>query len=125
VARAVVRCVQDARFAGGTFECCGPAEYTLAELVRLAGRLAGHPRPILPLPGPVARLQAALMALMPGEPLLTQDNLASMRVPSVASGSLPGLAALGIEPASLEAIVPTYLSPGQAEARLDRWRAQR
>ena len=38
------------------------------------------------------------MSLLPGEPLMSRDNLLSMRVPNVASGQLPGLAALGIRP---------------------------
>ncbi len=65
------------------------------------------------------------MELMPGTPLLSRDNLLSMRVPNVASGQLPGLRELGIEPASLQAVAPGYLSPGQGLARLDRWRALR
>ena len=38
---------------------------------------------------------------------------------------LPGLRALGIEPAALQAVAPGYLSPGQGVARLNRWRAAR
>jgi len=53
---------------------------------------------------------AGLMECLPGEPLMSRDNLASMQVPNVASGQRPGLAALGITPASLEAIAPGYLS---------------
>lgn len=125
VARAVVRCLQDASTIGKTFECCGPGTYTLAELVRIAGRLSGHARPVIPMPMAVGQLQALLMRLMPGEPLMSADNLASMRVASVATPGAPGLAALGIEPAALEAVAPGYLAAGQAEARLDQWRAQR
>ena len=40
---------------------------------------------------------------LPGEPLMSRDNLRSMQVPNVASGQLPGLADLGIQPAALEA----------------------
>jgi hypothetical protein len=39
------------------------------------------------------RLQALAMECLPGEPLMSRDNLDSMRVPNVASGQLPGLAA--------------------------------
>ncbi|EWS57416.1 hypothetical protein Y694_04584 [Methylibium sp. T29-B] len=54
---------------------------------------------------------------------MSADNLASMRVPNVAGGGLPGLQALGITPAALEAIGPSYLSPGRGPARLDGFRA--
>ena len=125
VAQAVVRCLQDPRTIGRTYECCGPQVLTLAELVRLAGRLSGHVRPVVPVPMAVGQLQAALMRLLPGEPLMSADNLDSMRVANVATPGTPGLAELGIEAQSLEAIAPGYLSPGQGVARLDRWRAGR
>lgn len=111
VAQAIVRALATPASIGQTYECAGPTRYTLAELVRLAGRLAGHPRPVLGLPDALARLQAALVGWLPGEPLLTRDNLDSMRVPNVATGTLPGLAALGIEAAALESIAPRYLAP--------------
>jgi NADH dehydrogenase len=125
VASAVVKCLDQAQTIGQVIECAGPKVYTLAELVQLAGRASGHARPVLPLPGVVARLQARLMELAPGEPLMSRDNLDSMKTPNVASGSLPGLASLGIEPAALEAIAPGYLGTQQGAARLERWRAGR
>jgi NADH dehydrogenase len=57
----------------------------------------------------LGRLQALLMELAPGEPLMSRDNLAAMSVDNVASGTLPGLEALGIRPASVHSIAPTYL----------------
>lgn len=124
VAEAVARCLDDARSIGATYELAGPGIYTLAELARLAGRWSGHARPVIGVPHGVGRLQAALMRLMPGEPLMSADNLDSMRVDNVASGRLPGLAALGIAPTALEAVAPGYLAAGQGPARLDGYRAQ-
>jgi uncharacterized protein YbjT (DUF2867 family) len=125
VALAVQRCLQDPSTIGKTFECCGPTVYTLADLVRMAGRLSGHARPIIPVPMAVGQLQALLMRLLPGEPLMSSDNLDSMRVPSIATPGAPGLKELGIDARALEAVAPSYLGPGQGDARLDRWRAQR
>jgi len=105
-------------------ECAGPEVYTLADLVRLAGQWSGHARPILPLPGPLATLQALAMEALPGEPLMSRDNLASLQVPNVASGTLPGLSAIGITPASLQAIGPTYLRAGQGCAAMDALRSR-
>lgn len=110
VARAIVRCIDRPDTIGRSFECTGPQQFTLRELVRAAGRWSGHERPVLPLPAPLGRAQAALMEMLPGTPLLSRDNLDSMRVPSVAGGQLPGLAALGITPAALEAVAPLYLA---------------
>jgi NADH dehydrogenase len=123
VAAAIVRCLDDDATIGRTFECCGPHTYTLAELVRLAGRWAGCERPVLPLPDGLARLQALLMELMPGEPLMSRDNLDSMRVPNVASGQLPGLDALGLDAMALEAVAPQALGPDAGRMRYERHRA--
>jgi NADH dehydrogenase len=109
VAEAAVRCLDRPDTVGKTIECTGPHAFTLADLVRMAGRWSGCPRPVAPLPDTLARLLARVMQWLPGEPLITRDNLESMRVPSVASGSLPGLGSLGISPAAVEAIAPLYL----------------
>lgn len=124
VARALVHCLLTPSTAGQVIECAGPEVLTLAELVRLAGRASGHARPVWPMPDAVGRMQAALLGCLPGEPLMSADNLDSMQVPNVASGRLPGLASLGIEPASVHTIAPGYLDQGgQGARRLNRFRA--
>ena len=109
VAAAIARCLLDRSTIGLTVECAGPQVFTLAELVRLAGKWSGHRRPVIPLPSALGRLQALAMELVPGEPLMSRDNLDSMRVDNVATGALPGLAALGIEARSLGSVAPGYL----------------
>jgi NADH dehydrogenase len=102
---------------GEIVECAGPAVYTLRQLVEMAGRWSGHPRRVLPLPDGLARLQATLMELLPGEPALSRDNLASMKVPNVASGRYPALPALGIAPRALESVMPDVLAARGGTAR--------
>ena len=113
VANAVLRCLEDTSTIGQTFEACGPDVFTLKQLVQLAGRYAGinggEGRPVIGLPDALARLQAWFMELAPGEPILSRDNLDAMKTDNIASGKLPGLQALGINPAALSAIGPTYL----------------
>ncbi len=106
-------------------ECAGPAVYTLADLVRLAGRWAGHERPIVPLPAALTRLQARVLALAPGPTMMSLDNVASMQVPNVASGSLPGLADLGIEPTPMDAVMPAVLAGRGCRSHFDALRARR
>jgi NADH dehydrogenase len=125
VAAALLRCLHDDQTVGQTYEIAGPEVFTLRQLVQFAGRCAGVERPVLPLPGPLATLQALALECLPGEPLMSRDNLASMKVPNVATGQLPGLAQLGIAPKALAAVAPRYLAPGQDEARLDAYRARR
>ncbi|MBU6502956.1 MAG: complex I NDUFA9 subunit family protein [Burkholderiales bacterium] len=118
VASALVACLQERSRIGQTYEACGPQVLTLRELVQLAGRLGGRERPVLPLPMALARLQALLMEWGPGEPLISRDNLDSMKVDNVASGQVPGLQALGISPSSVSAIAPTYLNAPGLEGEL-------
>ena len=127
VAAAIVRCLQDRTTIGQTYEACGPEILTLGELVRRAGQWAGvkegRGRPVIPLPRWVGWLQALAMEMLPGEPLMSRDNLASMKVDNVASGERPGLQALGITPAAPSGVAPTYLGYRGPRSRLDGWRA--
>lgn len=104
------------------YEACGPDVFTLKQLVHLAGVWAGinhgRGRPVLALPMALGQLQAAFMRLLPGEPLLSRDNLDSMRVDNVASGKLPGLMALGVTPSALATIAPSYLGKHSRGAHL-------
>ncbi|MDE2342875.1 MAG: complex I NDUFA9 subunit family protein [Betaproteobacteria bacterium] len=83
VAEALVRAIDMPHTVGQSYDLAGPEVWTLAQLVRFAARRAGHARPVLPLPFWVGALQARLFELLPGEPLMSRDNLASMRVDNV------------------------------------------
>jgi NADH dehydrogenase len=106
VAEAFARALDGATLAGRTFELCGPGVFTLAEIVRMTAHAAGLRRAVLPLPRPLARLQAAVMDFVPGRPFST-DNYRSASVDSVCSSN--GLAELGIAPASLPAMLGSSL----------------
>ncbi len=124
VADAVVHCLvrpvaaKVAQALPRVIEACGPDVFTLKELVQLSARLAGvndgQGRPVLSLPAVLGRMQAWMMELAPGEPLMSRDNLDSMRVDNVATGQVPGLQILGIQPMALEPIAAQYLRSGQA-----------
>jgi uncharacterized protein YbjT (DUF2867 family) len=127
VARAVVACLQKQDTIGKTYELCGPDVLTLGELVHRAGQWAGvnhgKGRPVIGLPMWVGWLQAAAMELAPGEPLMSRDNLASMKVDNIATGQLPGLPALGISASSAAGVAPGYLGHRGPRSKLNRWRA--
>ncbi len=114
VAAAIIACLRNSDTVGKTYDLCGPDVFTLKELVRLSGQLSGidhgKGRPVFGLPPALGRLQAALMSLAPGEPLMSRDNLDSMAVDNVTDGALPGLQALGISPAALVGVAAQYLS---------------
>ena len=116
VAWAVVRCLElsgAAVKALPVLEAVGPDVYTLKALVQLAARSSGighgRGRPVIGLPRWMGKVQAVILGFMPGEPVMSVDNLDSMRIDNVSTGVLPGLEALGIHAASLVAVAPSYL----------------
>jgi len=96
VAKAVVHALMHRDTMGQVYELAGPQTFTLKELVQHAGRWAGHPRLVVGLPEAMAYLQALAMEMLPGPPLMSRDNLASMQVDNIASCHTPGLSALGV-----------------------------
>jgi NADH dehydrogenase len=127
VAQAVVRSLSTFSGAAGAsapkvIEVCGPEVFTLKELVQISARLsgvrAGRGRPVIALPRWMGRIQALLMELAPGAPLMSRDNLDSMLVDNVATGKLPGLEALGIKPSPLKPLAQDYLTQSQAHVGL-------
>jgi NADH dehydrogenase len=77
---------------------------------------------ILPVPGPLAALQAWFMDYLPGKPFST-DNWKSLQRDSVCRDN--GCARLGIEPTPLLASVPMYLADTSREGHLERFRERR
>lgn len=105
IAEVVWRSLTSPEAAGQTYELAGPAVYTLRQLVEYVSDLVGKPRPVIALPEGLAMLQARLMELAP-QPLMSRDNVRSMRSDNVATGDpLP----FGLVPTAVEAVVPTWL----------------
>jgi uncharacterized protein YbjT (DUF2867 family) len=107
VAQALLYAWQNTSTAGHTYELAGPQIFTLQQLVEHAGIWAQHPRWVIPLPNALAYAQAWLMEHLPGPPLMSRDNVASMQVDNILRGQALGLAALGVpKPANLASVFP-------------------
>ena len=123
VAECIARAIADPLIARDSahrnYDLGGPKQYTLRELVALAGRVSGHRRPIFGLGESLSMLQAWSLELLPVK-LMSRDNIRSMKVPSVCDGPLP----FGIKPVSLEAFAPTYLAGAFSRARYQTFRNQ-
>jgi uncharacterized protein YbjT (DUF2867 family) len=61
-----------------------------------------------PVPFAVAEIQARLFELLPNPPLTT-GQVDLLKADNVASGALPGLRELNIQPKPVEEVVPTYI----------------
>jgi len=108
VAEAVASILTDPGTVGRTYELAGPGVYTLRELVRMTLRLMSRRRLLIPVPFAVAEIQARLFELLPNPPLTT-GQVDLLKADNVASGALPGLQELNIQPKTVEEVVPTYI----------------
>ena len=111
VGKALALAVTQAEAAGATYELGGPGVFTFRELMELVLKETGRRRLLLPIPFALARplgVAGDLVArILP--PPVTSDQVKLLKADNVASGRYPGLEALGVEPTTLEAVLPTYL----------------
>ena len=112
VAEGIARLLTLDGAAGKTYEFGGPETFTFRELMEFMLRTIQRRRALVPLPWALARLQAAVLQLLPG-PLLTMDQVELLKTDNVVSEAAAKegrtLEGLGIEPQGIEAIVPAYL----------------
>jgi uncharacterized protein YbjT (DUF2867 family) len=112
VAEAVARLVDQGEATGATYELGGPGIFSFRELMRFTLDTIGRNRLLLPLPWGIARLQAAILGLLP-KPLLTMDQVELLKTDNVVSEEARRegrtLEGLGITPQGIEGIVPGYL----------------
>ena len=112
VAKAVTQAVTDPACAGKTYELGGPGVFSFRQVLDQIMTVTARRRLLLTLPFPVASLigkLGTLFALTPVAPPLTDDQVELLKADNVVSGAWPGLAELGIEAETVEAIIPTYL----------------
>ncbi|HUB96356.1 MAG TPA: NAD-dependent epimerase/dehydratase family protein, partial [Stellaceae bacterium] len=93
---------------GRIYELAGPRVLTFKELMELILEVTRRSPPLINVPVSLAAVKAWFLEFLP-KPPLTRDQLRMMERDNVPASGMPGLAALGIEPNSLEAILPTYL----------------
>jgi NADH dehydrogenase len=112
VAEAVAQAVIRPEVGGQTFELGGPAIYSFKDLLRLILRETGRNRLLVPMPFFIARIlgsAAQTTALVGVAPLLTRDQVLMLETDNVVAQGAEDIAALGVQPTGLEAIVPSYL----------------
>jgi len=109
VAAAVAAALRHEAALARTYELGGPRIYTLKQLFELILRETGRRRALIPLPFPVAMIQALVLEFSPFPPLLTRDQVRMLKRDTVVESGASGLAELGIEPTALALILPGYL----------------
>ena len=112
VANAIAKAVSGQARPGTIYELGGPDVRTFKELMEFVLSIIGRRRLLVPIPFAIAALQASVLQFLPGPPL-TPDQVELLKRDNVVSREAEQegrtLAALGIDAASIEAVVPTYL----------------
>jgi uncharacterized protein YbjT (DUF2867 family) len=112
VAEAIARAVEGRAREGTIYEAGGPEVCTFKELLEYVLAVTQRRRLLVPLPFPIARLQAMVLQWLP-KPLLTPDQVELLKADNVVSGEAERegrtLRDLGIAPVAMETIVPSYL----------------
>jgi len=112
VAQAIAKAVGGTTKGGTIYELGGPEVRSFKELMEYVLAVTERRRVLMPLPFGIAKLQAYILQYMP-TPLLTPDQVELLRADNLVSRAAMNegrtLGGLGIEPAALEAIVPSYL----------------
>jgi NADH dehydrogenase len=100
----------------GVYELGGPDVASFRALIAQMLGVIGRRRLILGLPFWAGRVMATLLDALQGVTLglyhngtITRDQVTSLRQDNVADAAMPGLAALGIAPTAMEAVLPDYL----------------
>lgn len=102
VARAFADSIDNPATFGQTYPLCGPAVYSLAELVQATATTLGYARKIVPLGETLSYLFAGMMELKPGRKLMTRDNHLAMLKDNICPAGFPALFG---QPMPLEAAI--------------------
>jgi NADH dehydrogenase len=119
VADAMAASLEDPMTYGKRYELAGPKSYSLKELVEWTAKTTGKRRLIIGLPGPMSAMMAATMNLVPGKPL-SWDNYLSLKTDNVSDSD--DFSYFGIEPRSIDLVVPYYLTGSSRQRRLQEIR---
>ena len=112
VANAVTLAVDGKAKPGTIYELGGPEVKTFRELMQYVLHTTGRSRLLVPIPFALAKFKASFLQYMP-KPLLTPDQVELLRgdivVSQAAKDESRTFAGLGIDPVTIEAVVPSYL----------------
>ncbi len=109
---------------GMIYELGGPEVLTQRELLTRILRETGRSNPLLPLPPFIAKILAAPLGLLPFRPFVTKDQIILLGIDNVVSEAAKSegrtLAAFGLSPMPMDAILPTYMWRFRKHGQFDR-----
>lgn len=125
VANAIAAAVDGQAKPGTIYELGGPEVKTFKELMEFVLHTIGRKRLLVPIPFALAKFKASFLQYMP-KPLLTPDQVELLRGDIVVSDAARSegrtFDSLGLDPVTIESVVPSYLwrfrKTGQFGARI-------
>jgi len=112
VANAVAAALDARAVPGATYELGGPEVKSFREILEYILAVTGRKRLLVPLPFPIASLQAKVLQLLPS-PMLTVDQVELLKTDNVVSTAAMregrALENLDVRPTAIETVVPAYL----------------
>jgi uncharacterized protein YbjT (DUF2867 family) len=108
VADAVMAAIKNDKAAGQIYELGGPDVVSFKEVFELIFEHTGRRRCLINLPYGIAKIEATFLSMLPN-PLLTRDQVESLKTDNVVNEDALGLDDLGVAATSMDIILPTYL----------------
>ncbi len=108
VAQAAGMAASYAETEGKIYELGGPEVLSFRKIYEKLFAMTGRKKALVSLPWGIAKIQGGLMSLLP-KPLLTADQVETLKTDNVVQGEALTLNDLGLSPTLLDAILPTYL----------------
>ncbi len=93
---------------GKIYELGGPQTVTFRQIYALLFKYTGRSRTLITLPWGIAKIKAAFMTLLPN-PLLTPDQVESLKTDSIVSENALTIDDLGLQATGMAQILPFYL----------------
>lgn len=123
LALAIAAAAEGAVKGGRIYELGGPEVVAHAELVKRVVAETGRTNPVVPLPASLAKLMAFPLSFLPS-PLITADQVELLQTDNMVSEAATRdgrtLAAFGVTPTAMGAILPSYLWRFMKHGQFDR-----
>ena len=108
VASAVIKALEYPGANGFTFELGGPEVLSFKEIYARLFSYTHRKRMLVNLPFGVAKIEASFLSLLP-KPLLTPDQVESLKSDSIVAAGALSLESLGVNATGLDSVLPSYL----------------
>lgn len=123
VAKAVADAVDGHARPGTVYELGGPEVHDFRQCMEIMLAVIGRKRLLLPLPWGVASLMGSVLQYLPGK-MLTPDQVRQLRVDNVVSEAAIAekrtIRAFGVNPTTLESVLPSYLNRFRAQGEYEK-----